>query len=461
MSPKLTPFDDDSRASSMKLLYVLPEYVTNAGGGIITFYRHFLPLLAAQGHEVRVIVGSGVVAERSPSPIMIDGVSVETLDHDLLDRYHARFARYAALPGLRRFLAGAWAMREQAEHGEGYDLVEAVDWGLLFLPWAVEQGPPLVAQLHGSTGQIDLHDPVRGEEVQGSLVRMLEQAGIANATCPQAYSQANAGFWQRQTGREVERILPAWRPLLAHDASVKKTARGLVVGRVQKWKGPDVLCQALRLLDDKAPPIDWMGRDTPYQSRDLMTSDHLRRSWPDIWGKVVTQQPQQPFEQTARLQAQAAFMIVPSLWDTFNFTCVEAMGAGTPVICSTGAGASELIEDGVNGFAFENGSAESLAAALDRLLSLGDTRRKEIAEAARQTVRRELDPGTVCRQRLAAYAKLVQTGPSGALPADDWLRLACEPARTSGSESLDFLDHLPLRSLVEYNASRAMKKLRW
>jgi len=59
----------------MKLLCLLPEYVTNAGGGIITFYRHFLPLLAAQGHQVRVIVGSGVVAERSPTPVVIDGVT--------------------------------------------------------------------------------------------------------------------------------------------------------------------------------------------------------------------------------------------------------------------------------------------------------------------------------------------------------------------------------------------------
>jgi len=444
----------------MKLLYLLPEYVTNAGGGIITFYRHFLPLLAAQGHEVRVIVGSGVVAERSPSPDMIDGVIVETLDHALLAQYQARFARYAALPGLRRILAGAWAMREQAGNGDGHDLVEAADWGLLFLPWVVEQGPPLVAQLHGSMGQIDLYDPVRGEDVQGNLIRMLERTGLAQAACAQAYSQANAGFWQRQTGRAVVRIMPAWRPLLPYDPSIKKNGRGLVVGRVQRWKGPEVLCQALRLLGDRAPPIDWVGRDTPYESRDIKTSDYLCQTWPDIWGKVVTQQPQQPFEQTARLQAQAAFMVVPSLWDTFNFTCVEAMGAGTPVICSSGAGASELIVDGVNGFAFENGNAESLAAAIERMLSLSDTVRKELAEAGRQTVLRELNPASVCRQRLAAYENVVRGKTGKALASDDWLRLACEPGGPVGRESLDFLDHLPLRSLIEYSASRAMKKLR-
>jgi glycosyltransferase involved in cell wall biosynthesis len=444
----------------MRLLYVLPEYVTNAGGGIITFYRNFLPQLAAQGHEIRVIVGSGVTAVHAPAPVVIDGVSVEMLDQALLDQHHARFARYAALPVLRRFLAGAWAMWEQAGRGEGYDLVEVADWGLLFLPWVVEQEPPAVVQLHGSTGQIDLHDPVRGEEVQGNLIRMIERAAVAQATCAQAYSQTNANFWQCQTGRTVDRIRPAWQPLIAPDVSPQKTPRGLVVGRVQRWKGPEVLCQALRLLGAKAPPIDWMGRDTSYESRNIKTSDYLRQNWPDIWGRILVQQYQQPFEQTARLQAAAAFMVVPSLWDTFNFTCVEAMGAGTSVICSTGAGASELIEDGVNGFVFENGSAESLAAAIDRLLSLNETARGELAAAGRQTVLRELEPVEVCRERLAAYETIVRSGAGTTLPSGDWLRLACEPGKAVARESLDFLDHLPLKSLVDYSARRAIQKLR-
>ena len=220
-----------------------------------------------------------------------------------------------------------------------------------------------------------------------------------------------------------------------------------------------MLCQALRLLGDKAPPIDWMGRDTSYESRDIKTSDHLRQNWPDIWGRIVSQQPQQPFEQTARLQAAAAFMVVPSLWDTFNFTCVEAMGAGTPVICSTGAGASELIEDGVNGFVFENGSAESLAAAIERFLGLNETTSVELAEAGRQTVLRELGPTEVCVQRLAAYEAVLRADAGQALPSDDWLRLACEPGKATGHESLDFLDHLPLKPLVGYAARRTLSKL--
>jgi glycosyltransferase involved in cell wall biosynthesis len=442
----------------MNLLYMLPEYVTHAGGGIITFYRHFLPLLARQGHQVRVIVGSGATAESTTSRRIIDGVSVETLNHGLLLKYHAMFSRYVATPGLRRSLAAAWAMREQADYGVGIDVVEAADWGLLFLPWVVDGGPPCIIQLHGSMGQIDTHDPVRGEELQGQIIRLLECAGIRQAVGAQAYSLGNAAFWQRQAGRPVERIHPAWQPLIADVSRSGREQKGLVVGRLQRWKGPEVLCEALTMLGSRAPEIDWIGRDTPYERRSTMTSAYLAKAWPAIWERHLFHRPQQSADITCRLQAEAAFVVVPSLWDTFNFTCVESMAAGTPVICSTGAGASELIENGVNGFLFEAGNAGMLAEAIDHLLALGFHERKELGEAGRQAVMSATDLATRARQRLAAYESVARRGPQVALASDDWLRLACAPANAA-ADSLDFLDHLALKPLAAHTLRRIGRKV--
>lgn len=442
----------------MNLLYILPEYVNNAGGGIITFYRNFLPLLAAQGHRVKVIVGSGVVAERAVSAVNIDGVMVETLEWTRLEKFYQRFAHYSALPGLRRFLAGAWAMWEQANKGEGFDLVEVSDWGLLYLPWVIEKCPPIVVQMHGSMGQIDLHDPVRGEEVQGNLIRMIERQGVALATSVQAYSAANAQFWSSQISKPVKHILPAWKPLQSNREQGTRSERGLVVGRVQRWKGPAILCSALSIMGKRAPGIDWVGRDTVFGNKGLRTSDYLEKNWPEIWGSLVDHKPQQSFEQTARFQAEAKFILVPSLWDTFNFTCVEAMGAGTPVICSNGAGAHELIDDGVNGFIFENGNAESLVNAIERMLSLSDAGRRDLVEAAQETVLRELDPVAICRQREQVYSSLSHKGRQTALDNSDWLREACSPAKPA-RDRLDFLDQLPLKALVAYSFRRTFEKI--
>jgi glycosyltransferase involved in cell wall biosynthesis len=442
----------------MRLLYLLPEYVNNAGGGIITFYRHLLPLLAAQGHEIRVIVGSGVSASSDPSMVVLDGVRVEALDETRLPAYYERFARYASMPSLRRFLAGAWAMREQAAHGEGYDAVEATDWGLLFLPWVVEAGPPSIVQLHGSSGQIDMHDPVPGEEAQSGLLRLLERTAIPRATGVQGYGRSNVQFWKSQLARPVTRILPAWKPLEPLAPGATRSQRGLVVGRVQKWKGPRVLCEALRLLGPRAPAIDWLGRDMPYGPRGRTMAQHLQENWPDVWGLNLVHVGQASAAEALQRQARAAFVIVPSEWDTFNFTCVEAMAAGTPVICSTGAGASELIEDGVNGFTFEKQDAQSLAQALERLLSLSEPARAQLAQAGQATVLRALDPETNARLRMDAYRNAIAAPVVAPLPADDWLRLAATP-RDDEAESLDFLNLVPLRGLVGHSARRLMRKL--
>lgn len=442
----------------MKLLYILPEYVTHSGGGIITFYRHLLPLLAAEGHEVRVIVGSGVWASADPSPVVIDGVRVEALDERRLRAQYARFARYAAMPSLRRLLAGAWAMWEQAAHGEGCDAVEATDWGLLFLPWIIEAGPPSIVQLHGSSGQIDMHDPVRGEEAQGTLLRLLERMAIARATDVQGCSRSNAQFWQSQIGRPVTRILPAWMPQNMQPPGTARSARGLVVGRVQKWKGPQVLCEALHLLGSQAPAIDWVGRDMPYSPRGTTMAQHLKERWPDVWGRQVVHLQQLPAAETLHLQAQAGFVIVPSEWDTFNFTCVEAMAAGTPVVCSTGAGVAELIEDGVNGFVFEKQNAHSLAQALKCLLSMSEPARERLARAGQATVLAALDPRVSTRLRLAAYQEAIAGPEQMALHVDDWLRLASVP-RDDDPESLDFLNLVPLRGLLGHSTQRLLHKL--
>lgn len=442
----------------MRLLYVLPEYPPHQGGGIITFYRNLLPRLAALGHEIRVLVGSGVFASEDPAPVSVDGVQVEALDLGRLRRALPRFDRYASMPGLQRHLAAAWALREQADGGAGFDVVEATDWGLLFLPWATEPGPPVVAQMHGSCGQIDLHDPVAGEEAQGELVRMLEASAAARVEVLQSYSESNAAFWRDQGRRAVEMIPPAWRPLRDPDPDRPRSARGLVVGRVQRWKGPEVLCAALRRLGDSAPAMDWMGRDTSFDTRDGSTAAHLAHAYPDVWNRRLMHLPQRPPEAAADLQAGAAFVVVPSSWDMFNFTAIEAMGVGTPVICSTGAGAAFLIEDGVNGFLFEREDDEALAEALRRLLALSEARRRTLGEAGRETVKTRLDPERIADLRLQAYARAAAL-PARVTPPDDWLRRACAPGEPL-RDPLAFLEQLPLKPLARHVARRTVRKLR-
>ncbi len=439
----------------MRLLFIIPEYPPHSGGGISTFYKHTVPEIVAQGHQVHILVGSALTS-KLPN-YQQDGVTVEFLDADLVSANLYKFNRYHAIPEFQRHLAAAWTAWEQVKGGKDFDLIETTDWGLLFIPWIVsENSPPTIVQLHASIGQIDFYDPQIDSQLQSSLVRLLEVSLLSVADELQTYSQSNAQAWKQLTGRDVTYIPPA----LSFKTNIKpldKSANGLVVGRIQYWKGPTILCEALQLLGEKAPIIDWIGRDTVYGDSKTLMSGYLAQTYPDIWGKKV--QPRGTFspEETRQLQAIANFMVVPSIWDVFNYTCVEGMAQGQTVLCSQGAGAADLITNEYNGLTFTADDPQSLANSFDTLLSWSQAKREEIGKAAAETVKTKLAPAKVAQQRIEIYEKVIKNGRFSIRP-NSWLIDAVSPKQPL-EKPLAFLDHLPLRKLSNYLLKRTLEKV--
>lgn len=446
----------------MRLLFVIPEYPPHSGGGIGTFYAQFLPQLVAQGHEVTVLVANPFSGEFEGYSEA--GVTVSCVPKGAIAAQMSAFAHYASLPELQRSLATAWAAWEFIKGGQKFDAVETADWGLTFVPWIVSpEAPPTVVQLHGSMGQIDYYDPQLDKPVQGRLIRLIETGCFAVADALQSNSPSNAHYWQALIHREVDYLPPALalphaEDLIESDSNTgAKSGSGVVVGRIQHWKGPAVLCEALQLLGDRAPEMIWIGRDTVYGQSGTFMSDWLAQQYPNLWRKKVqcvgTLSPQE----TRRHQREAAFTVVPSLWDVFNFTSAEGMACGQIVLCSEGAGAAALIESGVNGFRFAANDPQALAETLERCLALSAAERTQIQHAAQDTIRTLLDPERVAYQRSEAYAKLMHRG-RWQTPPQEWLWEATTPRPFSGNP-LAFLDALPLQPLVRYVFRRSLKKL--
>ena len=441
----------------MKLLFVLPEYLPQTGGGIITHYAALLPALVAAGHEVRVLQGSAMVSTPGGGVATIDGIETETLDAHLVGKYLPAFARYQVAPKLQRTLAAAWALWEQARRHADVDVVEATDWGLLFVPWVLRPGPPVAVGLHGSMGQIARHDPLDGEQLADTLIQLIEVLGLSAAAGVQSSSSANVRAWEELLGRPVRLVRPVFPRQAPSPQGGQRTERGLVVGRVQYWKGPQVLCEALRLLGDRAPGIDWIGRDVPIHQQGGSTARHLAQTWPDIWGHRIHHLPGEPPARIHDRQRTAGFVVVPSLWDVFNFTCVESMAAAAPVICSAGAGASDLIEPGVSGFVAATDDAPSLADQVDRLLSLSPPARKALGEAGAETIGRALAPETVLPVRLDFYRSLIGRSEAARGP-NEWFAAACTPDPKACSIDAA-LDELPLRQLLRHALGRLRGRL--
>lgn len=449
----------------MDILFVLPEYEGDAGG-IATYYTTLIPEIAANGHDVDVLVGSAFTT-KEPSWIE-DGVEVNYLEPDRRQSAFNRLRAYEAVPSLRRTLAAAWGLFEQADRGAEYDVVETTDFGLLFLPWvALDESPPTLVQLHASNGQIDSHEPTRGKALQGHLTRLLELRGLIHAETLQGNSRMNVEMWEERLGRSVKYCPP---PLAPMSDTVRETdpeemedqefASGFVAGRVQYWKGPTVLCEAQARLGEEAPRILWAGRDTQYSSSGQSMSDYLATKYPNTWEHSVCPIGQVPRSKVLRQQATAKFVVVPSIWDVFNYTAVEAMREGSVVICSEGAGAADLVEHGENGFRVPAEDPDALAQAIHEAHMLSSGERARIGAAAQETVKQTLNPERIARVRVETYSEVRQQ--SGAEVEADWLMQAIRPGGQFEvpAKPLAFLDHLPLRDLTSYVVRRIGRKIR-
>ncbi len=418
----------------MKLFFILSEYLPDSGGGIISYYAGVLPHLVRAGHEVSVLVASAAHLDQPSTAV--DGVQVAYLQSEYLASVKDGFARFShGFPSFSAFLPIAWGAFQQARGGEGFDLVETTDYPMLYAPWVAESvHVPVNLSLHGSPGQLDWYERPGAPSIDGDWLRMIEVAALGSVYALQANSTANAAFWKARTQRDLPILPPAREAAPSNHGEAKRSSSGLVIGRLQGWKGPRVLCQAMRHLPEL--DVHWIGKDMPDPVSGDRFSDLLLREFPDIFGKRLQHEAPLPHSAALKRMAEAAFLCVPSTWDVFNLTAVEAMEMGTPVICSTAAGASMLIQHGENGYLFNPEQPAELADAIQSLLALNPSAREELIQQARDTVAEQLNPTALADSRSQYYHKLVkQWKPTQSSP---WLQSVLGPRR-EGVEATELL----------------------
>lgn len=446
----------------MRLVLVVPEF-GGYGGGIHTFYR---PLVQrwARDHECFVVVGGASVAEpQEQHGRHVDGYTEVRLGVTRLREWHARFSRYRLIPTLQASLAASWALQELSTELSP-DMVEVCDFGLSFVAWIVRPAAPYVVQLHGSSGQIGLHDPMVGQELQALVFRLIEASLLPLAPATQTSTLINQAYWNRVAGMRPRQILPAWAPdgqptdvLACQPREVESVFR--IFGRLQRWKGAETVAKALEDMGHKAPKMEWYGRDMPFGYVGRSTGDYLGDVYSSVFGDKFRWFGQIPQQRIYELQATALCNVIPSTWDVLNFTVIEAMVSGRPVICSRGAGASELIEDGKSGLLFDAGDVSGLAGAMQRMLAMSEAEREQLAAVARATIRDRLEPDRNAAERLEAYQAAIAAWQTPRPPLPEWLVGAVSPESDSAVAPWPMLDNLPLKGLLAYTGRRFARRL--
>jgi len=147
----------------------------------------------------------------------------------------------------------------------------------------------------------------------------------------------------------------------------------LYMGRVQFYKGTEVLIRAFRRTTDPTLRLHVAGTGPSIDScKALALGDDRIRFYGFVAGEL-----------RRSLIENADCMVVPSLWpDNYPVSIQDAFQSGPIVIASRIGGIPEMVRDGVNGLLVEPGDESRIAAAIERLRSSPELVAKLRASAA-------------------------------------------------------------------------------
>jgi glycogen(starch) synthase len=232
-------------------------------------------------------------------------------------------------------------------------------------------------------GTLDAFQSERG--LRWSVLRRTRDAALRRACrvlSPSAYLRSVALGWGLDERRltVVANPPPDLPPLQRQDdarASLQASGPLLVfAGRLAPQKSLGVLLEAVARLPQVTLVVAGDGPERALreqQARELGVADRVR-----FLGSV-------PRDEVLGLFRAADASVLPSSWENYPHTVVEALAVGCPVVATNVGGVPEVVRDGENGLLVPAGDVDALASALARVLG-DDELRERLARAAPPSV---------------------------------------------------------------------------
>ncbi len=231
-------------------------------------------------------------------------------------------------------------------------------------------------------GTLDEFQRVRGD-LRARFLRATRNAAVRSARhvfCPSAYLRDVALGWGLDASRSSVLPNPAPEPSHLPDRAALREELALegnvlaFAGRLGPQKDVGTLLDALVHVPAVTLAIAGDGPErAALQQRagELGLDGRVR-----FLGSV-------PRDTVLRLFRAADASVLPSAWENFPHTVVEALAVGCPVIATAVGGVPEVVVDGENGLLVSARDAQALAAAIARFFSDDDLRERLAGAAAR------------------------------------------------------------------------------
>ncbi|NBB79208.1 MAG: glycosyltransferase [Verrucomicrobia bacterium] len=406
----------------MKLCFITREAPPNLMGGIGTYVANITELLVAKGHEVILLTawspeapGKGLdqafVNEAGVQvyylPFVVDNWAV---DPDLTG------PEVAGLAQLDVSSVFAWAVADALERlvpKHGIEYIEAPEYEAplsIFLnrrsllpPDDPLQAVPCAVHLHSPSHLIFANNDDDTSSAWIQQRKRFELESIRRADAVLAPSQ----YLARQVAAELdlpgERFTvipyPLGKPLPQWDFSDERPDgfHCLYVGRVEPRKGVFEWVEAASEIVRQYPEtyFHFVGGPHVRETREAhgrSTAEIIQSFIPADLKSNFFFHAHMPREELGRHYYQADCCAVPSRWDNYPNTCMEAMRCGKLVLASNQGGMAEMIEHEQSGLVAEcpygdrRALKEALKATLIEAIELTPESRQAIGQAAKARI---------------------------------------------------------------------------
>jgi glycosyltransferase involved in cell wall biosynthesis len=446
----------------MTHLLISREYppCTYPMGGIGTYVRHIARLLAERGETVHVIAERWQGAPRAREVLCegrlvihrvwtarpLDGSLTPHEDADVLEAMAA-----SPFPA-QAFGWQAAQLAERLIEREQIDIIEAQDYEAPLYYFLARRArglgpslrPPCFVHLHTTYEQVCVANGWSVDTPHARLVRDHEDGAIRGADALLAPSRFLAQQVETQFALVPGSIATIPYPIgdvpmLERTSDTWKAGTICFVGRYEVRKGLFEWVPAAIQAASKWPGLrfEFIGADTAIAGDGASTSVRatLESSVPTSVRQAFAFRDAVPQSQLWDRLRGARLAVVPSRWENFPNTCVEAMCSGLPVLATPNGGMVEMIEDGVTGWIAASNSADDLARALERALILPAQDLAAMGRRASRAIRAMCDNARTVERQLEFRRGLVKVGASHScrLPPDADRKLSAIRPHAAGT----------------------------
>lgn len=391
-----------------------------SNNGISTFNLHLSSLLQEAGHKV-VLLCTEENCNNEPDEVIQKGSLTTIIFKKSYSREKEKHTPYYLTGSFDapRWIAigkvySSWLL-ENTTHYQ-IDIIEVSDYGGIGVFLCAKDLPPVVITFHGPLSQICNYNPCPEDDHYKTITK-LEQISFKFAQGVIAHSQISLEIAKSLTTTPVFKTSIPWKR--AKEAFITDIEdHALVIGGLQTIKGADILCRSLQRLykHPVKPTIYWIGEDSCSSPKLTSMAEYLKRKYPPVWNRQLIWKGSANHEDVLKEIGKAGFIIIPSLWETFNYVALEAAGSGKAMILTEKTGAAELFVHGRTALIIPAQNEEALADAIKELSENGQKRRM-LAQNAKQLMQSVFKNGFI-EERVKIYQQIIDNFKNHAMAAD-------------------------------------------